>query len=90
VLTVHGLDEGGLVFDPAQANATLDHDVVAHGGLAVDCTLDGVCPELRDTTGALRDMDYRFLQDHPYGVASHPYAGGLPDVFPAECKVVVR
>jgi hypothetical protein len=30
---------------------------------------------------------WQFLQDHPFGVAPEPYAGGLPDGFPKYCAL---
>jgi len=30
---------------------------------------------------------WRFMQDHPFGAAPEPYAGGLPDGFPEYCSL---
>ena len=76
-----------VVLDFAQVSMDLDKDIVAKGGLAVDCNHGG------GHTAApadLRSAAWVFMKDHPYGVTPDPYAGGLPSGFPSYCQIVKK
>jgi predicted esterase len=86
VITAHGPQGQDLIIvDFHDASLALDRDVAARGGFAVDCAHElnhcGAPPELKDA-------QWQFLQDHPFGVSPEPYANGLPDGFPEACEII--
>jgi predicted esterase len=86
VITAHGpQDLDVIIIDFALASLALDRDVVARGGFAVDCPhTDGHCR----ATPEIKDAQWQFLKDHPWGIETEPYADGLPKSFPASCTIV--
>lgn len=82
VITVHGGDNDfGGIFGPASTN--LCTAVANRGGYATDCNHGGGhCQAPADLVAA----QWTYLKAHPYGVATDPYAGGLPSpTFPNYC-----
>ena len=86
VLTMHGAKGRDLVVvDFSESSMALCHDVVGHGGFAIDCDHGGghaAAPP------ALRAAAFEFLKAHPFGVAPEPYVGGLPATFPSYCEII--
>jgi hypothetical protein len=88
VITAHGDRESDIIIiNLAESSLALANDIARIGGFAVDCDHGGGhCggpPELRDA-------EWQFLKDHPFGYDPEPYAGGLPTDFPAYCKVITN
>jgi hypothetical protein len=87
-MTTHGYSSG-LLIDFVQTTAALNRDTATRGGLVVNCGSDAsMCANLRADFFELREAQWRFIQDHPYGVEVDPYADGLPEVFPEYCRVI--
>ena len=57
--------------------------------LATKGTKKIVLIEMVDAIGADIGITTRwtFMQDHPFGIAPEPYAGGLPAGYPSYCKI---
>jgi hypothetical protein len=99
VMTAHGGSADMVVISFATASATLDMDVASRapsskppGGYAIDCNHGGghcgifFAPAV--DYAAYISAQWQFCKDHPYGVATDPYANGLPASFPSYCTVV--
>jgi predicted esterase len=99
VMTAHGGSADMVVISFATASATLDMDIASRassskppGGYAIDCNHGGghcgifFAPAV--DYAAYISAQWQFCKDHPYGVATDPYASGLPASFPSYCTVV--
>jgi len=74
-----------VVINFAETTTNQTRDLAAKGGFAVQCDHGGGhCA----SPTALKNAQWRFLKDHPFGVAPEPYAGGLPAGFPSYCRIV--
>ena len=86
VFTMHGArGKDMVVVEFTDTSLQLCNDVVAKGGVAVDCDHGGghvAAP------ADLRAAAWTFMKSHPFGTKPSPYAGGLPAGFPAYCKIV--
>ena len=70
--------------DFSQTSAAQVKDIAAKGGFAVDCNHGGGhCGSPQN----VKAMQWKFLKDHPFGVAPEPYAAGLPADFPTFCAI---
>lgn len=83
IITTHGSYAADFVAvhfaDVAKAT---DQSLAALGGAVVDCDHGGGhCGATPEIVAA----QWQFLKDHPFGVASDPYADGLPPSFPSIC-----
>lgn len=89
VIAAHGAAGSDvIVVDFASCSADLCADVVKKGGFAVECNDGGdhvMSMMSRSTTMA--PVGWRFFKAHPFGVKPYPYAAGLPDYFPDDCKI---
>ena len=85
VMTAHGrTGQDRVIIDFADASRALSRDVAARGGFAVDCDHGG---EHCASPLALKNAQWQFLKDHPFGVTPEPYAGALPASFPRYCSI---
>jgi hypothetical protein len=86
IMTAHGrtgLDV--VIIDFANASRVLAADIAAQGGFAVDCDHDrGHCASPPE----LKNAQWQFLKDHPFGVTPEPYASELPASFPRYCSIL--
>lgn len=88
LIATHGhawLDVG--IADFAAATAKQVRDLAGRGVMVVDCDHAG---DTCDAPTSVMSAQWRFLNDHPFGIAPEPYAKGLPSGFPTECKIVVK
>jgi len=85
LITTHGaMGSDVVVVDFSTTSATEDKDVKSKGGFVVDCNHGGGhCGAPANDIAA----QWKFYMDHPFGVMTDPYAGGLPSTFPTYCKV---
>jgi poly(3-hydroxybutyrate) depolymerase len=85
LITTHGGSSDMVVVSFATTSATLDNDVKAKGGFAVDCNHGGghCGAPAADIAG-----QWQFCKDHPYGVSPEPYANGLPASLPTYCTII--
>jgi hypothetical protein len=85
LITAHGAmgqDMVGIEFTTTSLSET--KDVAKKGGFAVDCDHGGGhCA----SPASVKDAQWQFLKDHPFGVTPEPYAAGLPASFPKFCTV---
>ena len=99
VMTAHGGTADMVVISFATASATLDMDIAGRaasskppGGYVIDCNHGGGhCGIFFATpvnTSEYVNAQWQFCKDHPFGVASDPYANGLPSSFPSYCTVI--
>jgi hypothetical protein len=83
LITAHGkagTDVVGIDFSTVSKNECTA--VKGLGGIAVDCDHGGGhC----GAPAALTAAQWQFCKDHPFGIKTDPYAGGLPGSFPAYC-----
>ncbi|WP_428267059.1 hypothetical protein [Haliangium sp.] len=87
VVTAHGAaGVDTLVLDFAATSATFANEIVGAGGLAIDCDDGGGHVSL--TRLGIQGRALEFFDDHPYGTAPSPYAGGLPGAWPSFCTLV--
>ncbi|HKU36881.1 MAG TPA: hypothetical protein VJR89_02005 [Polyangiales bacterium] len=86
VMIAHGARTSDIVIiNFADASQAFAEEIAALGGFAVVCDHGGGhcgAPQ------AVRDAQWQFLKDHPFGVRPEPYAAGLPASFPSVCKIV--
>ncbi len=90
--TTHGGSSDMVVISFAMSSATEDMAVssaasgsMPPGGYVIDCNHGGGhCGAPANDIAA----QWQFCKDHPFGVASDPYASGLPSSFPTYCTVV--
>ena len=84
--TTHGaMGTDVVIVDFSTTSALEDNDVVARGGIAVDCDhMGGHCGAPADNRAAM----WQFCKDHPFGVSPEPYAHGLPASFPSYCTII--
>jgi len=86
LITSHGAmgkDVVGIEFTTTSLNETMD--IAKKGGFAVDCDHGGShC----GSPAAVKNAQWKFLKDHPFGVMPEPYAAGLPADFPTFCKII--
>lgn len=72
------------IVDFAQATTRQVRELAAQGGLAVACDHGGgTCA----SPASLKNAQWKFLLDHPFGVSPEPYEGGLPAAFPEYCQI---
>jgi hypothetical protein len=87
LITTHGamgVDVVGIEFTTTSLNETMD--IAKKGGFAVDCDHGGShC----GSPAAVKNAQWKFLKDHPFGVMPEPYAAGLPADFPTFCKIIM-
>jgi hypothetical protein len=84
LMTVHGSPGVDVVIiDFSQSSQTADDGFKGRGGFVVNCDTGGAHCGGSYLAGSMWD----FFKAHPYGVDPHPWAGGLPAGFPAECKI---
>ena len=88
VMAVHGAaGRDKVIVEFAQTTSVQANDIAAKGGLFLQCEHGGGhCA----SPAALKNAQWQFLKDHPFGVSPEPYASGLPTSFPSYCKVVGR
>ncbi len=86
VMAAHGsLENDVVIVRFAETSQKLTDDLVSHGGFAVICNHGGGhCA----SPPALKNAQWQFLKDHPFGATPEPYAAGLPADFPAYCEIV--
>lgn len=74
--------------DYAGFSAKLRDDLRAKGGILVQCSYTArrcvMSTQLADELGV---AEWRFLQDHPFGIDPPPYSAGLPADFPSYCQL---
>ena len=87
-MAVHGAaGRDKVIVDFSQTTTTQATDIATKGGFFIQCNHGGGhCA----SPAALKNAQWRFLKDHPFGVSPEPYAGGLPASFPEYCKVAAR
>ena len=86
LIAAHGhpwLDVG--IADFAAATASQARDLARRGGMVVACDHGG---DTCESPSSVKGAQWRFLSDHPFGVAPEPYAKGLPSTFPSSCEIV--
>jgi poly(3-hydroxybutyrate) depolymerase len=85
VMTMHGAPGSDVVIvDFSQTSMTYDQAIKSAGGFVVNCNHGGGhCGAPAD----LQKAGWQFLKDHPFGVSTEPYAGGLPAGFPSYCMI---
>ena len=85
VITAHGGPQDMVIVSFSEMSARLDNGIKALGGFVVDCNHGGGhC----GSPGELREAQWQFAKDHPFGVTPEPYASGLPASFPAYCQIL--
>jgi hypothetical protein len=76
-----------VIIDFSQTTTTQARDLAGQGGFFVQCDHGGGhCA----SPPAVKNAQWKFLKDHPFGVTPEPYAGGLPAGTPEVCKVIGR
>ena len=85
LIAAHGSSSTDVVIvNYAELSAELAQRVASDGGFAVLCNhRGGHCA----TPARIREAQWRFLMAHPYGTSQSPYEGGLPAMFPSECRI---
>ncbi len=88
VMTMHGPVTSDIVIENfATMSLDLCRATRAAGAVAIDCDHGaGHC----GAPAALQEAAWRFMKDHPYGLASEPYASGLPPDFPSYCRITTN
>jgi poly(3-hydroxybutyrate) depolymerase len=83
IITTHGTYAADFVIlHFADVSKSTDQAFADRGGYAVDCDHGGGhCGAPAEVVAA----QWQFLKDHPFGVATDPYADGLPSSFPSYC-----
>ena len=85
VITAHGGASDVVVLSFAETSATLYNGIAARSGFAVNCDHGGGhC----GSPPELRQAQWQFLLDHPFGVSPDPYPMGLPPSFPSYCATI--
>jgi predicted esterase len=92
LITTHGDSSDMVIIAFSQSSATADMAVAAKapssmpsGGYVMDCDHGGGhCGAPPNDIAA----QWQFCKDHPFGVSSNPYAGGVPSSFPTYCKAI--
>jgi hypothetical protein len=88
LITAHGaMGSDVVVVDFSETSAAITQDVAAKGGFAVDCDHGGghcLSP------ASIKNAQWQFLKDHPFGITPEPYANGLPSGFPSQCKIIAK
>lgn len=85
LMPVHGRSGADVLgVDFAQTSAAAAAAFKTRGGFVVDCDTGGGHCGGESLAGDV----WRFFQDHPYGVAPKPHAGGLPAPFSDRCRVL--
>lgn len=73
-----------VVIDFADATQRAAKDLAGKGGFAIVCDHGGGhCA----SPTSVKNAQWQFLKDHPWGVDPEPYAEELPAEFPTACKV---
>jgi poly(3-hydroxybutyrate) depolymerase len=86
LITTHGMmGKDVVVIEFAMTSATETKDIAKKGGFAVDCDHGGGHCQ---SPAAVKNAQWQFLKDHPFGVSPEPYAAGLPANFPMFCQIV--
>ncbi|MET0342032.1 MAG: hypothetical protein ABW252_13595 [Polyangiales bacterium] len=76
-----------VVIDFAEATQRAAKDLAGKGGFAIVCDHGGGhCA----SPTSVKNAQWQFLKDHPWGVDPEPYSEELPDAFPTACKVVTK
>jgi hypothetical protein len=69
----------------AETSATLYNGIAARAGFAANCNHGGGhC----GSPPELKQAQWQYLLDHPFGVAPDPYPMGLPASFPSYCTTI--
>jgi hypothetical protein len=85
VMTMHGGSSDMVIYSFTTLSLDLCRATSAAGALAIDCDHGGGhC----GAPVALQEAAWRFMKDHPYGLATEPYGNGLPADFPSYCRIV--
>lgn len=74
-------ESNGLSFHDAAL--LLSEELRADGSFVVECEHQGG----HTIPAGATETVWRFLSDHPRGLAAEPYAAGLPDAFPSYCRI---
>jgi hypothetical protein len=86
LMAAHGAPGSDVVVvDFAELTHKLVTGLAAKGGFAIECDHGaGHC----GSPAALKNAQWQFLKDHPFGVSPEPYAAGLPASVPTYCQIV--
>jgi poly(3-hydroxybutyrate) depolymerase len=88
MMTVHGMaGQDVVIIDFSQSSKMIDDQVKAAGGFAIDCDHGGGHCAIPMLPADVANAGWQFMKDHPFGVSTEPYAGGLPASFPTYCKI---
>ena len=86
LITTHGAaGVDVVVIDFSDTSATMDNDIAGMGGFVVNCDHGG---RHCGSPSAVKEAQWQFLKDHPFGVSPDPYAAGLPASFPSSCVAI--
>ncbi|HET6336863.1 MAG TPA: hypothetical protein VFG30_26745 [Polyangiales bacterium] len=86
VMATHGSEADDVVIVSfAQTSRVLTSDLASKGGFAVICNHQG---RHCGSPPEVKNAQWQFLKEHPFGVSPEPYAAGLPADFPQYCEIV--
>jgi predicted esterase len=84
ILSMHGGPSDMVIVTFSQTSNTLNMSAKQHGSFVVNCDHGG--GHCR-APAALYEASWKFMKDHPYGIAESPWKNGIPAGVPNYCKI---
>lgn len=88
VMSTHGaMGQDVVVVDFSETTTNFISDIASKGSFVVNCNHGGGHCASPDS---VKQAQWQFLKEHPFGVDPSPYASGLPSSFPSFCNIITN